>query len=846
LLSSGFVQTALVSDIPGLAPHTDPALLNPWGFTVSSRGEFLISDNNGGNAALFGADGSALGAPLVIPPPARSPAGATGTPTGQVLNAISDFVISEGGRSATAAVLFSTEDGTITGFNSAVDPSQAILAADQSSGGAVYKGLATGSAGGANYLYAANFGSGAVDVFDTNFALHTFFAGQFTGPNAPAGFAPFGIKNIDGILFVTYAKQNAQKHDDVDSRGNGFIDEFDTSGDFLKRFASGTAAGGTLTALNSPWGMAVAPHGFGKFGGDLLVGNFGDSYVNAFDLKPGRFLGQLEDPNGHPLVLDGGFHGPSTKGLWSIGFGNGQDGAGKRTLFFASGINDEADGLLGMANVASGKNPEDNSQGDDQGRDSPPNDPVKSLVFVPSLQINGLELLATAAITSDDIWVAGNVVTEPGMVQPVAEHFDGKSWSVVPTPSGDAAFNGVAGAASNDVWAVGSVHPFSLSSENTLIEHWDGTSWSVVPSPQLPSLSSLLGVTAPASNNVWAVGFSPSGGLVEHWDGTAWSPVSSPAFSGVSDLTGVSADSSTDVWSVGSLSTGGTTSLHWDGTSWTQIRTALLHFGGVSAVAALSPTNVWAVGTGPGTPHPAGLIEHWDGTSWSVVSSPSSFPNVNDSLVAIAAVNANDIWAVGDSGLGAFTEHWNGTSWGIVPTPSEVASLGGMTALSDGAVVAVGSGTNGSGIILTNASTPKKATTAAAPATTMAALADAALVMPAGTTIAAQSRPTPAPLDAAAVDQLFTAAAKADQPLSFARLSRRAHKAAQTGGLDVFLRGIWSSDEKACHSIRDGRGGEYGVGGGTVETGLHRSGGDSWTIPISKPMGRLAHREENR
>jgi uncharacterized protein (TIGR03118 family) len=350
LLNGGpaFVETNLVSDIPGLAPHTDPALLNPWGITVSSRGEFLISDNNGGNAALFAADGTALGAPIGMPSPAGSPAGSTGAPTGQVLNSTSDFVISEGSSSAPASVLFSTEDGTIIGFNSAVDPSNGIVAADQSAGGAVYKGLAMGSAGGTNYLYATNFRSGTVDVFDTNFALHTFFPKQFTDPKAPAHFAPFGIKNINGILFVTYAKQNADKHDDVEGPGNGFIDEFTTSGHFLRRFASGTAAGGTLTAFNSPWGMTIAPHGFGKFGGALLVGNFGDSHVNAFSLKTGRFLGQLEDTHGRALVLDGGFHGPSTKGLWGIDFGNGEGGAGERTLFFASGINDEADGLFGM------------------------------------------------------------------------------------------------------------------------------------------------------------------------------------------------------------------------------------------------------------------------------------------------------------------------------------------------------------------------------------------------------------------------------------------------------------------------------------------------------------------
>jgi uncharacterized protein (TIGR03118 family) len=362
LLSSGFVQTALVSDIPGLAPHTDPALLNPWGFTVSSHGDFLISDNNGGNAALFAADGSALGAPIVMPPPGGSLPGSTGTPTGQVLNTTSDFVITEGGHSAPAAALFSTEDGTIIGFNSAVDPSNGIKAADQSPASAVYKGLAMGSAGMANFLYAANFRSGTVDVFDTHFALHTFSAGQFTDPHAPTGFAPFGIKNINGVLFVTYAKQDVAKHDDVEGPGNGFIDEFDTKGDFLKRFASGTSAGGKLTELNSPWGMAVAPHGFGKFGGDLLVGNFGDSHVNVFNLKTGHFLGQLKDPKGHPLVLQGGFHGPSTKGLWGIGFGNGEGGADKHTLFFASGINDEMDGVFGMVTMARGQDNQGNEE----------------------------------------------------------------------------------------------------------------------------------------------------------------------------------------------------------------------------------------------------------------------------------------------------------------------------------------------------------------------------------------------------------------------------------------------------------------------------------------------------
>jgi uncharacterized protein (TIGR03118 family) len=360
LLNGGptFVETNLVSDIPGLAAHTDAAVVNPWGFTEAANGQFLLSDNGTGTAASVAPDGTPVGTPIVIPPPAHSPAHTTAAPTGEVVNATSDFVIRKGSHRAPAAILFATEDGTIAGFNSAVDASEAILGADQSASGAVYKGLALGSAGGANFIYATNFRSGAIDVFDKNFALHSFFAGQFIDPNAPAGFAPFDVKNINGVLFVTYAKQDAARHDDVAGPGNGFIDEFDTSGHFLGRFASGTAAGGKLTALNSPWGMAIAPTGFGKFGGALLVGNFGDSHISAFDLRTGRFLGQLQAGNGQPLVLNGGFQGPNTKGLWGIAFGNGQGGAGTNTLFFASGINDESDGLFGKVNAtAAGDDP---------------------------------------------------------------------------------------------------------------------------------------------------------------------------------------------------------------------------------------------------------------------------------------------------------------------------------------------------------------------------------------------------------------------------------------------------------------------------------------------------------
>jgi uncharacterized protein (TIGR03118 family) len=290
----------------------------------------------------------------MIPPPPGSPAKTVSAPTGEVSNPTSDFVITFNGKSAPATLLFSSEDGTIAGWNPALSQTRAVIASDQSGSSAVYKGLAMGQAGTANYLYATNFRTGTIDVFDSHFALHTFFTGQFTDPHAPAGFAPFGVKNINGVLFVTFAKQDANRHDDVAGPGNGFIDEFDTSGHFLMRFASGTAAGGMLTALNSPFGMAIAPTGFGNFGHDLLVGNFGDSHVSVFDPSTGAFLGQLTDSSGNPLVLNGGLKETDTKGLWGIGFGNGASGTSTNTLFFAAGINDESDGLFGAVNVAKG------------------------------------------------------------------------------------------------------------------------------------------------------------------------------------------------------------------------------------------------------------------------------------------------------------------------------------------------------------------------------------------------------------------------------------------------------------------------------------------------------------
>ena len=339
----GYVQTSLVSDIKGLARTFDPNLQNPWGVSQNTEGQFRVADNATGVSTEYSAAGQIIGTPVTIPtPPGVTPPSA---PNGNVFNTTNDFVISHDGKSAPATVIFSSENGTIVGFNPAVDPNEGILEADLSQSGAVFKTLTAGSVNGANYLYASDFHNGTVDVFNGQFQL-VHLSGSFTDPNIPAGFAPFGLKNVNGTLFVTYAKQDGARHDDVAGVGNGFIDEFTLSGNFIERFAS-------QGLLNSPHGIAVAPDNFGQFSNALLVGNFGDSKVNAFNLQTGQFLGQLTDAHGNTLILNGGFKKESdTKGLWGLTFGDGQNGAATNSLFFAAGINDENDGLFGKVTVS--------------------------------------------------------------------------------------------------------------------------------------------------------------------------------------------------------------------------------------------------------------------------------------------------------------------------------------------------------------------------------------------------------------------------------------------------------------------------------------------------------------
>jgi uncharacterized protein (TIGR03118 family) len=333
-----YVQTNLVSDIPGLAAHTDPNLKNPWGTSVGPGTPIWVSDNHAGEATLYDGAGNPQPRVVTIPAPPSAGAGAIGAPTGQAFNTFdptsTDFVISKNGVSGPAFFLFATEDGTIAGWNPNVDSTHAVIAVDNSTAtdsagdvGANYKGLALVSTPNGKFIYATSFRFGRVDVFDSHFNL----VNSFTDPTIRAGFAPFGIHNIGGKLYVTFAKQGPGKDDDAARPGNGFVDVFSPNGDLLQRLVS-------RGRLDSPWAVTLAPPSFGAFGGDILVGNFGDGHVNAYDPVTGEFQGELSGPGGGPITIDG---------LWGLRFSPTTPGATPNTLFFTAGLNHEADGLFG-------------------------------------------------------------------------------------------------------------------------------------------------------------------------------------------------------------------------------------------------------------------------------------------------------------------------------------------------------------------------------------------------------------------------------------------------------------------------------------------------------------------
>jgi uncharacterized protein (TIGR03118 family) len=321
----------LVSDIDGVANFTDPNLVNPWGLGFSSTSPFWIANNGSGTATLHNGKGQAFPTPTPLVVTIPNPTAATGgTPTGLVFNpSTTDFKVTSGGMSAAAVFLFVTEDGTILGWNPTVSPTSAVIAVNNSGTGAVYKGLAIATTSAGSFLFVTNFHAGQVEMYDSTFKL----VKTFTDPGVDTNFAPFGIQNIGGTLFVTFALQKLpDKHDDQAGPGNGFVDTFALDGSMMGRFAShGT--------LNSPWGLAMAPSNFGLFSGDILVGNFGDGRINAFDTS-GNFKGQFFDPQGNLLTIDG---------LWSLQFGSGAPNNGPANqLFFTAGLAAETHGLFGF------------------------------------------------------------------------------------------------------------------------------------------------------------------------------------------------------------------------------------------------------------------------------------------------------------------------------------------------------------------------------------------------------------------------------------------------------------------------------------------------------------------
>ncbi len=346
-----YAITPLVSNLGGAATQ-DPVLQNAWGIAFSPAGSpFWVNDNQTGCSTLYKGDGTKVGLQVSIPlpgnvvpmgscqavdpknPPTPTPA----APTGIVWNPSSSFLVP--GTKVPAAFIFSTEDGTLSAWAGGLNPADnAVIAVDNSAlptaaNGAVYKGLVFGLSAKGGLLYATNFRAGTVDAFGPNGAsgLYTpaMTDGGFVDSSMPAGYAPFGIANIDGDLFVTYAKQDAAKHDDAAGPGRGFVDVFDTDGHLLRRFAS-------RGSLNSPWGVTHASFAFGRFSGKVLVGNFGNGHIDVFD-NDGRFLDELRDARGKPLAIDG---------LWTLTLGGGS-GSSSDTLYFSAGPNGETNGLFG-------------------------------------------------------------------------------------------------------------------------------------------------------------------------------------------------------------------------------------------------------------------------------------------------------------------------------------------------------------------------------------------------------------------------------------------------------------------------------------------------------------------
>ncbi len=346
-----FTDTALVVDKAEVVATTatiDANLQNPWGIAPATGLPFWIADNNSNLATLYSGTGAidtqavtgSADVGVAIP---ASAAGVQANPSGQVYNGKGGFLIPTSSGQESALFIFDGEGGTIAAWAKDSGATAVTAYDDGVANGAdhaVYKGLALGTIGGAAYLYATDLHNNKVDVFDTNFSKPAAMQGKFIDPNIPAGFVPFGIAALNSQLYVTFAKQDTEKHDEIPGAGFGYVDIFDFSGNLVSRFASGGA-------LNAPWGMAIAPAGFGSLEGDVLIGNFGDGTINIFTPN-GTALAKSE---GHLMASNG--NALAFPGLWSLVFGNGDSDKPLTTLFYTAGFADQTDGVFGSITVPS-------------------------------------------------------------------------------------------------------------------------------------------------------------------------------------------------------------------------------------------------------------------------------------------------------------------------------------------------------------------------------------------------------------------------------------------------------------------------------------------------------------
>jgi len=324
-VTAGFARASfdwenLEGDIPGVAEITDSNVINPWGIALSPSGTIFVADNGAGVATSYFQDGTPapnFNNPLVITIPASSTNTGDANPTGVVANNTASFKVSNGSNSLPAKMIFVSEDGMISGWNPSLNNTQAFKAVDNGPTGAIYKGATLGTNNGQNLLFVTNFSSGHVETYNQNF--QQINPSGFADPNLPAGYEPFGIRNFNGQVFVTFVPRNpAKPGDDLAGPGNGIIDVFNTKGQLLRRLISNGR-------LNAPWGLEIV-------NGQLWVGNFGDGKINVYDPNTGSFQGVPRDTFGIPLAFDG---------LWGLFLSNGD-------LFFTAGIADEDHGMFGV------------------------------------------------------------------------------------------------------------------------------------------------------------------------------------------------------------------------------------------------------------------------------------------------------------------------------------------------------------------------------------------------------------------------------------------------------------------------------------------------------------------